>query len=290
MSINETSLRRTIHKDNQLQSKLVDVRKKRDGKAKEIIKLSKKKSKTKLDIQRIGRYNSDLLKHEEDMTKLVGDIRKNTESMNKYKEKVAKEQGKQLKAVMKSMDSSATTNKEYLNTHSEMSKKLHDLSTDVKRAVQEKELIEFDVFLSHSSLDKDIYVSELSEKLSNKGMKVFEDVKVFKIGQSQTDMMNMGILNSRFVVAFLSSNFIKSGWSDYEFKSFLNREINEKRVIILPIWHEVSLEEVQQYNPYIVDKFALDTKKYSMDDIVDHIHQVVIDSMDEDGQSKNFEA
>ena len=290
MSINETSLRRNINKDNQLQSKLVDVRKKRDGKADKLIRLSKKKSKTKSDIQRMGRYNSELLKHEEDITKLVEEIRKNTESTNKYKGKVAKEQDKQLKAVMKSMDSSSSTNKEYLNTYSEMSKKLHDLSTDVKHAVQEKELIEFDVFLSHSSLDKDIYVSELLEKLSSKGLKVFEDVKVFKIGQSQTDMMNMGILNSRFVVAFLSSNFIKSGWSDYEFKSFLNREINEKRVIILPIWHEVSLEEVQQYNPYIVDKFALDTQKFSVDKIVDHIHQVVVDSMNEEGQSENLES
>lgn len=284
MSINETSLRRTITKDNQLQSKLVDVRKKRDRKAKEIIKLSKKKTKTKLVIQRIGSYNSDLLKYDEDITKLIRDISKNTESMNKYKEKVVKEQEKKLKAVIKSMGSSASTNKEYLNNYSEMSKKLHDLSTDVKRAVQEKELIEFDVFLSHSSLDKDVYVSALSEKLSNKGLKVFEDVKIFKIGQSQTDMMNMGILNSRFVVVFLSSNFIKSGWSDYEFKSFLNREINEKRVVILPIWHEVSLEEVRQYNPYIVDKFALNTKKDFVDDIVDHIHQVVIDSIEGDKQ------
>ncbi|WP_219621083.1 hypothetical protein [Bacillus sp. UMB0893] len=61
----------------------------------------------------------------------------------------------------------------------------------------------------------------------------------------------------------------------------MNREINEKRVIILPIWYEVTIEEVRQYNPYLVDKFALDTKKFPIDEIVDHIHQVVIDSMSE---------
>lgn len=52
-----------------------------------------------------------------------------------------------------------------------------------------------DVFLKHSNLDKEIFIKDLSEKFSSKGLKVFEDVKVFKIGQSQTDMMNMGILN-----------------------------------------------------------------------------------------------
>ena len=85
----------------------------------------------------------------------------------------------------------------------------------------------------------------------------------------------MGILNPKFVVVFLSPNFINSGWTDYEFKSFLNREINEKRIIILPIWHDVSFEDVKNYNPYLVDKFALDTKKHSMDEIVESIYQAV---------------
>lgn len=282
MSINETNLKRTTHKDVQLQSKLTDARKKRDRTADKIIKLSSKKNKTKADIQRAGRYNKDLLDQEKDITQLVDQIRKNTDNMNKLKVKVAKEQEKQFKTVMKSMETQASTNQEYLSGFSEMTKKLNELSTDIKHAVKEKELIEFDVFLSHSSLDKDIFVSELSEKLSSKGLKVFEDVKVFKIGQSQTDMMNMGILNSRFVVVFLSENFIQSGWSDYEFKSFLNREINEKRVIILPIWHNVSVEEVRQYNPYLVDKFALNTQKFSLDTIVEHINQVVVESLNEE--------
>src|SRR5699024_8802652 len=284
MGINETNLRRATDRDVQLQSKLTDARKKRDGKADKIIKLSSKKNKTKSDIQRMGRYNKELQRQEKDITQLMEQISKNTESLNKYKARVAKEQEKQFKTVIKSMESQAGANNDYLNSYSEMSRKLNELSMDVKHSVQEKELIEFDVFLSHSSLDKDIFVTELSEELSNKGLKVFEDVKVFKIGQSQTDMMNMGILNSRFVIVFLSANFIKSGWSDYEFKSFLNREINEKRVIILPIWHDLSVEEERQYNPYLVDKFALDTQKFSMEEIVEHINQVVIDSMD-DNQS-----
>ena len=39
----------------------------------------------------------------------------------------------------------------------------------------------------------------------------------------------------------------------YEFKSFLNREINEKRIIILPIWHNILFEDVKNYNPYLID-------------------------------------
>lgn len=158
------------------------------------------------------------------------------------------------------------------------SDQLNALSEQVKQSSNKKELIEYDVFLSHSNLDKEEYVSELSHKLTNKGLKLFEDEKVFEIGQSQTQMMNMGILNSRFVVVFLSRNFIESGWSKYEFISFLNREINEKNIIILPIWHDISIEEVREYNPYLVDKHALSTSKYTIDEMVEKINSVAIKS------------
>lgn len=160
----------------------------------------------------------------------------------------------------------------------DLEEKLDELSENIKQAVKDKKSIEYDIFLSHSSLDKEVYISNLSNKLEQKGLKVFEDIKVFKMGNSQTDMMNIGIHHSRFVVVFLSLNFIKSGWSQYEFKSFLNREINEKRVIILPIWHNVTFKDVQRYNPYLADKFALDTSKYTMDEVVESIYQVIEES------------
>lgn len=279
MGVNESGLKRTTTKDNQLKKKLVEVRKKRNNIVDKLQRIVKKKNKTNGDIQKMSQYNRDLLKHEKDITKLIEELRKNTDNMEKYKVKVTKNQDKQIQLMIKSMDSQTDSQKIYLKKHSDLSSKLNELSSDIKHSVEKKETIEFDVFLSHSSLDKEDYVSELSDKLESKELKIFEDVKVFKIGQSQTDMMNIGILNSKFVVVFLSQNFIKSGWSDYEFKSFLNREINEKRIIILPIWHNVSYEEVRDYNPYLVDKFALDTTKYSLDEIVESIHQAVQDSI-----------
>lgn len=274
MSINETNLRRTIRNDGELSKKLVAARKKRDDEAKKINTITKKRNVMSSDLQRLERYQKNLLKYEKEMTQLMERIRKNNDDINRYKERVDKEQKREYEKMMKAIKSQTNTNENYMNRLSEVSERLNELAIDVKHTAHEKEIIEFDVFLSHSSLDKEVFVTELSEKLSEKGLKVFEDVKVFKIGQSQTDMMNMGILNSRFVVVFLSSNFIQSGWSEYEFKSFLNREINEKKIIILPIWHDVSAEQVRQYNPYLVDKFALSTEKFTVDEIVEHISQV----------------
>lgn len=280
MTVSESNLKRTIKKDSDLSGKLVSVRKKRDDEAKKIQTLTKKRTLTRLDLQKMERLQKSLLKYEKEMTQLMEQIRKNNDDINRYKERVDKEQKREYDKMLKSIKSQTSMNENYMNSVSQISEKINQLAVDVKHTVAEKEVIEFDVFLSHSSLDKEIFVTELSERLSEKGLNVFEDVKVFKIGQSQTDMMNMGILNSRFVVVFLSANFIKSGWSDYEFKSFLNREINEKRIIILPIWHNVSVEEVRQYNPYLVDKFALSTTKFTIDEIVEHISDVVTMSKD----------
>ena len=101
------------------------------------------------------------------------------------------------------LDKNTKGNEEIMEKLLTNSDRINEISNQIKSS-ESKEIIEYDVFLSHSSLDKEDYVSKISEKLIEKGLKVFEDVKVFEIGKSQTETMNMGILNSRFVVVFLS--------------------------------------------------------------------------------------
>lgn len=278
MSVNESGLNRTTKKDTQLQTKLINLRKKRDAAVKKVERISNKNKITSGEIRRFNQHRKDLTTIESNITKVIQEIQKNSKKMEEYRKKVSKEQDKRLAELTKLMKGKEKINEGYISNQIELQVKLDELASDIKDSVNQKEIIEYDVFLSHSSLDKEEYVTELSDKLEEKGLSVFEDVKVFKIGQSQTDMMNFGILNSRFVVVFLSENFIKSGWSEYEFKSFLNREINEKKIIILPIWHNVTVEEVKNYNPYLVDKYALNTSKYSLDQIVDSITLVIKDS------------
>ena len=279
MSMSSSNLRRAQRREEQLSKELVHLEKSISSEMKKIERIMKKRNKTNADVRRQSRSRTKLLKFQEDRTKLLKKIGKNNRDIQKYQERVSKEQNKQYEKLLDEINANEKFNKEQLNRTDLISEQIQELSVDVKNSVADKEVIEYDVFLSHSSLDKEIFVSELSRKLSAKGLKVFEDVKVFKIGDSQTDMMNMGIFNSRFVVVFLSHNFFESGWSDYEFKSFLNREINEKKIIILPIWHQVSYEDVKNYNPYLVDKFALDTQKFSMNEIVSHINDVATRSV-----------
>lgn len=278
MTLAESSLKRYIDKSIDLAKKIDRINKDRESNQKKLDRVIKKRNPSKSDFTSIGRLQKKMIDLDKKKSKLTVEYTKVNKEIERYKKKVAQEQSKQHNELSKLIKQQSQINYEGVSGLNNVSDKITELAEAVKRSQQQKSRIEYDVFLSHSSLDKEDYVSEISEKLSEKGFKVFEDVKVFKIGHSQIDMMNEGILNSKFVVVFLSKNFIKSGWSDYEFKGFLNREIKEERVIILPIWHEVTYEEVKQYNPVLVDKFALSTDKFNIDEIVENISDLILET------------
>lgn len=278
MSILETKLKNELLKSKKISSKMSKLTDDIKRLEQKIERISKKRNPTKSNINDITRNRKKIVEKQKELSKLYKDYSKSETIIIETRTKIDKEQTKKLNQLEKTISNSKKDNQNLMTHLLSNSDQLNALSEQVKQSSNKKELIEYDVFLSHSNLDKEEYVSELSDKLTNKGLKVFEDEKVFEIGQSQTQMMNMGILNSRFVVVFLSRNFIESGWSKYEFISFLNREINEKNIIILPIWHDISIEEVREYNPYLVDKHALSTSKYTIDEMVEKINSVVIKS------------
>ncbi|EKS1585429.1 TIR domain-containing protein, partial [Staphylococcus pseudintermedius] len=271
MTLAESSLKRYIDKSIDLAKKIDRINKDRESNQKKLDRVIKKRNPSKSDFTSIGRLQKKMIDLDKKKSKLTVEYTKVNKEIERYKKKVAQEQSKQHNELSKLIKQQSQINHEGVSGLNNVSDQITELAEAVKKSQQQKGKIEYDVFLSHSSLDKENYVSEISKKLIEKGFRVFEDVRVFKIGHSQTDMMNEGILNSKFVVVFLSKNFIKSGWSDYEFKGFLNREIKEERVIILPIWHEITYEEVKLYNPVLVDKFALSTDKFTIDEIVDRI-------------------
>ncbi|EZX20459.1 hypothetical protein V070_01914 [Staphylococcus aureus C0673] len=278
MSILETKLKNELFKSKKISSKMSKLTDDIKRLEQKIERISKKRNPTRSNINDITRNRKKIVEKQKELSKLYKDYSKSETIIIETRTKIDKEQTKKLNQLEKTISNSKKDNQNLMTHLLSNSDQLNTLSEQVKQSSNKKELIEYDVFLSHSNLDKEEYVSELSDKLTNKGLKVFEDEKVFEIGQSQTQMMNMGILNSRFVVVFLSRNFIESGWSKYEFISFLNREINEKNIIILPIWHDISIEEVREYNPYLVDKHALSTSKYTIDEMVEKINSVVIKS------------
>ena len=124
----------------------------------------------------------------------------------------------------------------------------------------------WDVFISHASEDKDTVVRQLAEMLEKLKVKIWYDEFSLKVGDSLSKSIDDGLQKSKFGIVVISKNFLEKRWTDYEYRSLLSKEDNGKKVI-LPIWHDISKDEVKNFSLYLSDKVALDTSKSSINKI-----------------------
>ncbi len=124
----------------------------------------------------------------------------------------------------------------------------------------------WDVFISHASEDKDTVVRQLADTLEKLKVKIWFDEFSLKVGDSLSKSIDDGLQKSKFGIVVISKNFLEKRWTDYEYRSLLSKEDNGKKVI-LPIWHNISKDEVKNFSLYLYDKVALDTSKSSINKI-----------------------
>jgi len=134
----------------------------------------------------------------------------------------------------------------------------------------------YDLFISYASEDESDIVNPLVKLLEEIGLRVWYDKTYVKVGDSLRRSIDNGLINSRFGVVIISPNFIKKSWTLYELDSLVAREITAGKVI-LPIWHRVSKNDVQEFSPKLSDKVALHTSILTIEEIALNIALVVED-------------
>lgn len=125
----------------------------------------------------------------------------------------------------------------------------------------------YDVFISHASEDKDAFVRPLADKLKAAGIKPFYDEMSLTWGDSLRRRIDEGLARSRFGIVVLSKSFFAKEWPQRELDGLVALEV-QGQSRILPIWHEVSKDEVTRFSPLLADKVALNTSLLSVDEIV----------------------
>lgn len=135
---------------------------------------------------------------------------------------------------------------------------------------------EYDVFISHASEDKDAVVRGLANALDAEGLDVWYDEFELRVGSSLRRSIDQGLANSRFGVVVLSKAFFDRGWPNYELDGLVTREVaSGGEQLILPIWHNVTKDEVIRYSPSLADKLALRTADKTVIEIAAEISSVV---------------
>lgn len=132
----------------------------------------------------------------------------------------------------------------------------------------------YDVFVSHASEDKDAVVRPLAEALRGLGLAVWYDEFELRIGSSLRKTIDKGIGNSRFGVVVLSQAFFGKGWPEYELDGLVTRSVGGDQVL-LPVWHNVSKQEVMSYSPSLADKLARSTATHTVEEIATEIAEVI---------------
>ena len=114
----------------------------------------------------------------------------------------------------------------------------------------------------------------LAHALREAVLTVWYDEFELRIGNSLRQKIDAGTARSRFGIVVLSKPFFAKGWSSYELDGLVTMSVSRKQVL-LPLWHEISKDDVVAASPSLADKVALRTADYTIDEIATQITDVV---------------
>lgn len=133
---------------------------------------------------------------------------------------------------------------------------------------------EYDVFISHASEDKDDIVRPMANALVSEGLTVWYDEFELRIGDSLRRKIDRGLAKSRVGLVVLSHAFIAKGWTNYELDGIVTRSIDGQQML-LPIWHNISKNEVVAYSASLADKVARSTATHTIEEIAAEIAELI---------------
>lgn len=107
-------------------------------------------------------------------------------------------------------------------------------------------MIKHDAFISYASEDTEL-ASELVRSLEARGLNIWYAPIDLKVGDKLLDSIEKGMKESMYGILLLSPAYLDKGWTKYEMDILLRDNIEKNRKI-LPIWHNVTKNEIEVNN------------------------------------------
>jgi hypothetical protein len=134
----------------------------------------------------------------------------------------------------------------------------------------------WDAFISHASEDKAVFVNALSNALIRRGLKVWIDQTALDVGVSLRRSIEAGLNESRFGVVVMSPAFFAKQWPQKELDALYALE-QTPGSRILPVWYNLSIEEVKLHAPLMADRVAL-RSDMGIETIADKLAEKILNS------------
>lgn len=264
-----------------LQKKLADESKKEVTKAKDLDRIersitnSTSASSLRSKQQQITRIMDEVAKIQSKKSDLSKKIADQNGKLYKAQEALGKEEEKERKKIH---DAEKKREREQLNHQRSVTQELRSQYSlrNQSSISQSDRQAKYDVFISHASEDKEAFVKPLVEALQSTGYKVWYDEFTLKVGDSLRRSIDHGLINSRYGIVVLSNAFFAKNWTQYELDGLVTREM-EGHKVILPIWHLVTKDQVQNYSLTLADKKAINSSLSTISEIVSQLAEVLND-------------
>ena len=132
----------------------------------------------------------------------------------------------------------------------------------------------YDAFISHASEDKEKFVRPLAIKLKAKNISIWYDEFSLKVGDSLRKSIDYGIKKSKFGIVIFSPSFFNKNWPEWELNGLvqLNKKYKERK--ILPVWHNITHDEILEYSPSIADLYSIKSQ-LGLEYVVEKLLEVI---------------
>lgn len=116
------------------------------------------------------------------------------------------------------------------------------------------------LFISHASEDKDGIARPLADELLERGYEVWYDEYSLKLGDSLNEEIEKGLASCDFGIVIFSPNFFAKNWTKKELSGLIAKEMTSGKKFILPVWHQITKDQLITRAPSLLDKIGVDTK------------------------------
>lgn len=94
------------------------------------------------------------------------------------------------------------------------------------------------------------------------------------VGDSLSGSIDRGLLLSDYGIVIVSKKYFEKSWTKQELQTLITKQVNLNKRIILPVWYNISKEEVQQNSLILVDTVAA-TSCESIEDIASKLYREI---------------
>lgn len=205
------------------------------------------------DIERlqdkIKRYSKSKQKNAlSNLIKAQQEVAKKQKNLGDVERKLSRERANEAKKLKREED------KQIMNLKKQQQQKHELIMSGLK--IQEDFSREFDVFISYVQSDSMEYVEKLVPVLKDAGLTVWWDKEQMRMGASMRTAMDAGLVRSKVSLSIFSPAYLEKYWTNYEIDGSLNKESLTGEQMLLPIWHNITADEIAAKSPALAGRLA----------------------------------